>query len=175
MTRVQSFSPIADKNARILILGSMPGRASLAAHRYYAHPQNSFWRIMAQLLQMDPEASYEQRIKFVKSAGIAVWDVLQSCIREGSLDAKIERDSLIANDFPSFFQTHKKITHVFFNGAKAETCFKQNVVPLINHMDLTFRRLPSTSPANAATTFAHKLQEWREILPPLKASNIQLQ
>ena len=125
MARIHSFSPIAHTSARILILGSMPGRASLAAHQYYAHPQNSFWRIMAQLLQTDADASYEKRVELLKTARIAVWDVLQSCIREGSLDAKIERDTQIANDFRSFFRAHSQITHVFFNGAKAEACFRQ--------------------------------------------------
>jgi hypoxanthine-DNA glycosylase len=128
MTRIYSFRPLADHNARILILGSMPGRASLDAHEYYAHSQNSFWRIMSQLLQMDPRAPYEDRVRLVKNAGIAVWDVLQSCIREGSLDSNIERDTLVANDFHAFFRAHKKITHVFFNGAKAEACFKHHVL-----------------------------------------------
>jgi hypoxanthine-DNA glycosylase len=171
MTRIHSFSPIAAHNARILILGSMPGRASLQAHQYYAHPQNSFWRIMSQLLQMAPDVSYDERVELVKSARIAVWDVLQSCIREGSLDSSIERDTLIANDFRRFFQTHKKITHVFFNGAKAETCFVQHVLGEIEHIPLNLVRLPSTSPANASTTFAGKLEAWRAILPPINSGN----
>ena len=167
MTRIHSFSPIADSNARILILGSMPGRASLQAHRYYAHPQNGFWRIMSQLLQLDPTATYDERVELVKSAGIAVWDVLQSCIREGSLDSNIERDTLVANDFRTFFQVHSKITHVFFNGAKAETCFRQHVLRELEQVRLSYARLPSTSPANASATYAQKLKEWRVILPPI--------
>ena len=165
MARIHSFSPIAHTSARILILGSMPGRASLAAHQYYAHPQNSFWRIMAQLLQTDADASYEKRVELLKTARIAVWDVLQSCIREGSLDAKIERDTQIANDFRSFFRAHSQITHVFFNGAKAEACFRQHVLPELEDASLCYLRLPSTSPANASATYEHKLGEWRAILP----------
>jgi len=167
MAQIHSFSPIADKHASILILGSMPGRASLAAHRYYAHPQNSFWRIMVQLLQVDPASSYEERVKAVKRARIAVWDVLQSCTREGSLDARIERDTQIANDFPAFFQAHKQITHVFFNGAKAEACFKLHVLRKLGDASLTYLRLPSTSPAHASASFAQKLKAWHAILPAI--------
>ena len=168
MTRIHSFHPIAAPDARILILGSMPGRASLEAHQYYAHPQNSFWRIMSQLLQVDPDTFYEERVELVKTARIAIWDVLHSCIREGSLDSNIERDTLIANDFETFFQTQKQITHVFFNGAKAEACFNQHVLAKIEHASLNYLRLPSTSPANASATYARKLEQWRAILPPLK-------
>ena len=167
MTRVQSFKPIARKNAAILVLGSMPGRASLSAQQYYAHPQNSFWPILAQLLQMEHDSSYEERIQSIKDARIAVWDVLQSCVREGSLDARIEPDTQIANDFLTFFRVHKQITHVFFNGAKAEACFKQHVAQQLKDIPLTYLRLPSTSPANASSPYAEKLDKWRAILPPL--------
>lgn len=166
-TRIQSFKPLADKNARILILGSMPGSASLAARQYYAHRQNSFWRIMMQLLQMEPDASYERRVQSLKDARIAVWDVLHSCVREGSLDARIESDTQIANDFHSFFRAHRQITHVFFNGAKAEACFKQHVLQRLGDIPLTLLRLPSTSPANASSSYAVKLDKWRAILQPL--------
>ena len=166
-TRIHSFSPLANPDARILILGSMPGRASLAAYQYYAHPQNSFWRIMAQLLHTEATLPYEQRVDGLTSAGIAVWDVLQSCFREGSLDAKIESDTLLANDFRSFFQTHPKISHVFFNGAKAEACFRRHVLHELEQVPLVYLRLPSTSPANAGITYASKLKDWQSILPPL--------
>jgi hypoxanthine-DNA glycosylase len=166
MALIYSFPPIADNNARILILGSMPGCASLAAHQYYAHPQNNFWHIMSQLLDVEPGASYETRITAVKRARIAVWDVLQSCTREGSLDSSITRHNQIANNFPGFFQTYKQITHVFFNGAKAEACFKQHVLRKLGDVSLTYLRLPSTSPAHASVSSAQKLKEWRVILPP---------
>ena len=94
---VRSFEPIGDRNAEVLILGSMPGRASLAAGQYYAHPQNAFWRILSRLLQCDPASPYPARIKALKSARIALWDVLQSCEREGSLDSMIERETQVAN------------------------------------------------------------------------------
>src|SRR5215207_11463954 len=131
MARVHSFAPIAEENAEVLVLGSMPGRASLAAGQYYAHPQNAFWRIVCALLELEPAFSYPRRIEALKSARIALWDVLHSCTREGSLDAMIELDTQIANDFRKFFRTHKRIKRVFFNGAKAEACFQRHVLPEI--------------------------------------------
>ena len=167
MARVHSFGPIEDKNARILILGSMPGRASLAAGQYYAHPQNAFWRIIAELLHFDAASSYEIRLQALKKARIALWDVLRSCKRVGSSDAMIERDAQIANDFRTFFRTHRKITHVFFNGAKAEACFKRQVLREIDGGPSSYARLPSTSPANASMSFEQKLAAWRVILSKL--------
>lgn len=164
MPQVHSFAPIADKNAEILILGSMPGQASLAAGEYYAHPRNAFWRIIGGLLALDAAASYAQRVQALKSSRIALWDVLRSCVREGSLDAKIRSETQIANDFRSFFQTHRKITRVFFNGATAETCFKQLVLPTLDGITMRYGRLPSTSPANASWSFLQKRQAWQAIL-----------
>lgn len=163
MTRIHSFEPIADENAELLILGSMPGRASLAAGQYYAHGQNAFWRIISQLLQLDAASPYEVRVQTLKSSRIALWDVLHSCRRQGSLDAMIERDTQIANDFQTFFQTHNKITHVFFNGAKAEEYFLRHVLKNINNNSISFTRLPSTSPAHATMSFEQKLRAWRPI------------
>jgi hypoxanthine-DNA glycosylase len=162
--RVRSFAPIAGRNARVLILGSMPGRASLEAGQYYAHRHNAFWRIASERLGFDPGAPYAIRVKALKSARIAVWDVLHSCVRQGSLDTMIENDSEIANDFRAFFRTHRGITHVFFNGAKAEVSFKRHVSKEIDSGPIRFARLPSTSPANASVPLARKLEAWRAIL-----------
>jgi TDG/mug DNA glycosylase family protein len=159
--RVRSFSPIAARNAKILILGSMPGRASLAAGQYYAHRRNAFWRIVCGLLELDPASSYRARVRALHNARIALWDVLHSCIRPGSLDSSIEAET--ANDFNAFFQRHPGITHVFFNGAKAEASFRRHVLPEIKR-PLLYARLPSTSPAHAALPFARKRAAWRAIL-----------
>ncbi len=166
MARVHSFEPIDDRRAAILILGSMPGRVSLLAGQYYAHAQNVFWPIMSELLQFDATAPYPVRVRALKSARIALWDVLHSCIREGSLDSRIERDTQNANDFRTFLSTHTKISHVFFNGAKAEACFKRHVLRDLEGDSVTYARLPSTSPANASMSFADKLRAWRIILKP---------
>jgi hypoxanthine-DNA glycosylase len=164
MARIHSFDPIADKNAEVLVLGSMPGRASLAAGQYYAHPQNAFWRIISALLELDSASPYPRRIEALKSARIALWDVLHSCSREGSLDAMIEHDAQMANDFRTFFRNHKRITSVFFNGAKAEACFKRHVLPEIEIRAISYVRLPSTSPANASVSFEKKLQAWQIVV-----------
>jgi TDG/mug DNA glycosylase family protein len=161
MALIHSFEPIENRNAEILILGSMPGRASLAADQYYAHPQNVFWRIMSELLQFDAMAPYSVRVGALKSARIALWDVLHSCLREGSLDSMIERDTQIANDFRTFFRSHTKISHVFFNGAKAQACFKRHIQGTIEIDSVSYARLPSTSPAYASMSFAKKLDAWR--------------
>jgi TDG/mug DNA glycosylase family protein len=166
MARVHSFKPIEDRNAEVLILGSMPGLASLAAGQYYAHPQNAFWRVISELLRVDPASPYPARIEALKSARIALWDVLQSCRREGSLDARIERDTQIANDFQTFFRKHKKIRQVFFNGVKAEACFRRHVLGSIDAGPIAYVRLPSTSPANASTSYEQKLLAWRMITAP---------
>jgi hypoxanthine-DNA glycosylase len=167
MPRVQSFEPIEDENAEVLILGSMPGRASLAAGQYYAHAQNAFWRIVCELLRIDPSLAYEERARALKWARIALWDVLQSCARQGSLDSSIERDTLIANDFQTFFATHKNVTRVFFNGATAEACFNRHVLHQIESNSIRFVRLPSTSPAHATMSFEQKIQVWRSALDPI--------
>ena len=159
--RIRSFAPIADRRARILILGSMPGVESLAQGRYYAHRRNSFWPIMAALLDFDPAAPYEIRARALRARRIALWDVLHSCVREGSLDAGIGEE--VANDFVAFFGAHRAITHVFFNGATAEACYRRHVLPEVG-APMRYARLPSTSPAHASLSLARKLSAWRAIL-----------
>jgi hypoxanthine-DNA glycosylase len=166
MPNVRSFPPIEDARARILILGSMPGTASLAAGQYYAHAQNQFWQILSELTGVPASAPYMARARALKSQGIALWDVLASCVREGSLDSAIEDASISANDFASFYRAHPRIAQVFFNGAKAEACYRKHVLPSLARGSgpRNYVRLPSTSPANAALTRAHKQQVWKRAL-----------
>jgi len=163
---VRSFAPIADAKARVLILGSMPGKASLAAGQYYAHPQNLFWRILGEVAGVGPALPYEARARALKSRGIALWDVLESCAREGSLDSAIDDASISANDFASFYRAHPRIAHVFFNGAKAEACYRRHVLPALGDAPAPpgYHRLPSTSPANASMSRAHKHRVWTQAL-----------
>jgi TDG/mug DNA glycosylase family protein len=158
---LQSFEPIAAPDARILILGSMPGVASLEANEYYAHPQNAFWRIMGELTGAGPHMTYAERTRILKSQGIAVWDVLRSCIRPGSLDSDI-RDE-VPNDFAAFFAACPRITHIGLNGGKAAATFRKYAA---NHCppDVHVVVLPSTSPAHAARSFAEKCALWRDAL-----------
>jgi hypoxanthine-DNA glycosylase len=166
MPHVQSFAPIADAAARVLILGSMPGKASLAAGQYYAHPQNLFWRILGDVTGAAPALPYAARVRALKSRGIALWDVLESCAREGSLDSAIDDASICANDFARFFRAHPRIAHVYFNGAKAEACYRRHVLPALGDAPAPqrYRRLPSTSPANASMSRAHKHKAWTDAL-----------
>jgi len=167
MPIIHSFAPVADSAARILILGSMPGVESLRAGEYYAHPRNAFWRIMGELVSATPDLPYTKRTLCLRQSGIALWDVLAACTREGSLDAAIDEESIITNDLLLFLAQHSRITHVFFNGATAERCFARHVQPALEPGTLQLQRLPSTSPAHAAMSYSGKLQAWRCILQPL--------
>ena len=160
---VCSFAPIANRLARVLVLGSMPGAASLRAGRYYAYPHNAFWPIIGELFGADPDVDYGKRILMLKRAGVALWDVMASCVREGSLDGDIDDASIVPNDFHAFFAAHARISHVFFNGAKAETCFRRYVLPKLADRGLHFTRLPSTSPAHASLSLPQKLKAWRAV------------
>ena len=164
MSFARSFPPIAAPNAKILILGSMPGQASLAADQYYAHPRNAFWPIMATLLKFDLNTPYAQRVDILRASHIALWDVLYSCTRPGSLDSDIDPDTLIANDLASFLREHPTIDRVFFNGSKAESCFRKHIKHSLATSSTSFIRLPSTSPAHAALSLEQKLDAWRIIL-----------
>lgn len=163
--QVQGFPPVAAADARILILGSMPGIASLKQTRYYAHPRNAFWPIAAQVLGFDPAAGYPHRLQALQHARIALWDVLQTCERPGSLDAAIRPDTLVPNDFAAFLQAHPRLIRICFNGAKAATLYRRHVLPrLTSAHSLQYLDLPSTSPAHAAAKFDQKLAAWRDAL-----------
>jgi hypoxanthine-DNA glycosylase len=161
---IHSFLPVEDQDAEKLILGSMPGKASLAAGQYYAHPRNLFWPIMGELTGAHPGLPYQERLRILKVNRIALWDVLASCFRKSSLDARIEKSSEIINDFESFFLNHPRIAHVFFNGRKAEQSFLKKVAPLLKSRTLNYHLLPSTSPAYAAISYKNKLEIWRDLV-----------
>ena len=165
MVQIHSFPPIARPTARVLILGTMPGRASLREGQYYAHPQNLFWRILGEILGFDPASTYATRVAFIRSADIAVWDVLRSCIRASSLDSAIEASSAVPNDFAGFRAEHPEIRRICFNGAKAEALYMRHVRPrLPPDRGVQHLRLPSTSPANASWPLPEKIRAWRVIV-----------
>lgn len=161
---VRSFPPLEVPGARALILGSMPGAASLAAGRYYAHPHNRFWPFMGELVGAGPELDFAQRVQALAAAGIALWDVLAQCEREGSLDSSIRDDTAVANDIAGFLARHPQVGTILFNGAKAEQSFRRFIAPTLMRPDLRLVRLPSTSPANASQRVETKLAAWREAL-----------
>jgi double-stranded uracil-DNA glycosylase len=139
----------------------MPGVKSLQANEYYAHKGNTFWRIMGELVGAGSETPYSERVGILNNKGVAVWDVLKSCIRPGSLDVDIRDEE--PNDFQIFFGQHPKIEKIGLNGTKAAACFKKyarTTVPA----KITCVTLPSTSPANASLPFSEKLDAWRALL-----------
>lgn len=164
MTVLQGFPPVADGRARVLILGSMPGVASLQCSEYYAHERNAFWRIMGDLIGAGPGLPYAERLRKLQAAGIALWDVIAVCERYGSLDADIVADSVQANDFGSFFAVHREICRVFFNGTAAEAHFRRHVLPALPAPAFAMHRLPSTSPAHAARSYPQKLAAWAAVV-----------
>jgi len=165
MAEIYSFPAIASADARLLILGSIPGKASLEANQYYAHPRNLFWTILGALVGAHPALDYAERTRILTASGIALWDVLKSCKRPGSLDADIDKSTMIANDFAAFFAAHPNIDRIFFNGATAEHAFRRQVLPtLLDAEPFLLKRLPSTSPAHAALSYHQKLESWRIIL-----------
>lgn len=153
-----SFPPISHPDATILILGTMPSVQSLAASQYYGNPRNAFWKIIFTLFNRPFSTDYEQRKNVLLENRIALWDVLETCVRPGSLDSAIEQE--VPNDFNSFLKTHPNITDIYFNGRKAAAYFKQ-YIKLENECHLV--TLPSTSPANAGKSFEVKLREWSVI------------
>jgi len=169
VAQVFGFPPIGRADARILILGSMPSRESIARRQYYAHPRNAFWPIISDLLSIEAR-TYEDRVAQARRRGIAIWDVLQACFRPGSLDSDIDDQTLVPNDFHPFFSGHPAIRRVFFNGAKAEAVYRKRVLPGLRGVAaaLPLERLPSTSPAHAALSFEQKKAAWRVILEDLE-------
>lgn len=158
----RSFTPVANKDARILILGSMPGVASLEATQYYAFPRNAFWKIMGELFNAGPDLEYEKRLGRLTCHHVALWDVIASCQRPGSLDSAISKEGLATNDFYGFLNQHSNISHIYFNGQKAANLFKKLVKPGLRKQ-FEYQTLPSTSPAYAAKSYAEKLQAWSVI------------
>jgi len=156
------FPPIAQADARILILGSLPGERSLRANQYYAHPQNAFWKIMGEIA--GAEGSYSERCEALMDRGIALWDVLASSVRPGSMDADIQSDTAIANDFSGFLMVHDEVELICFNGQKATQMFTRMVHLSLDDNKLRFASLPSTSPAYASMSYVDKLAKWRGII-----------
>ncbi len=165
MAQVRSFEPIVGHQPRILILGSMPGTASLHAVQYYAHPRNAFWPIMAELFGIDSRASYEQRVAELSRHPLILWDTLKACHRPGCLDSNIDAKTARANDFPGLLKRFPGIRVILFNGATSEKYFKQLVMPdLSESLEVALLRMPSTSPAHAGMSFEQKLSAWRQLM-----------
>jgi double-stranded uracil-DNA glycosylase len=148
----------------VLILGSMPGVASLEAGSYYAHPRNAFWDIMGALVGATRDLPYEARLERLRGAGIALWDVLRSAEREGSLDRAILDP--VPNDIMALLEAGTRIRLIATNGSFASSAFKRFSWNDLRstRADLRWVALPSTSPANARMRLERKIEIWREAL-----------
>lgn len=155
--RIFSFPPIVDSNSRILILGSIPGVKSLEKQQYYGHPQNKFWKIIFELLNEDFTEDYGEKIRMLKKHHIALWDVIDSCERKGSLDSEIKNEE--ANQIPELLEKYPNIQTIFCNGGKS---YKNAQKILGKHFKIPVFLLPSTSPLHTIS-FEKKLEEWRRI------------
>ena len=165
MALVHSFEPIVGNKPRIVILGSMPGVVSLQAVQYYANPRNAFWTIISELFGIDIDCSYQSRIQQISQLPLILWDTLKACHREGSLDSKILKQQIEANDIAGLLERHSGLRAITFNGAASEKYFNQlekHRLPTNHQLELI--KLPSTSPANAAMNFDQKLAAWRQLL-----------
>lgn len=174
MSQAQSFAPLEGSTAHTLILGSMPGQASLTAVRYYAHPRNAFWPIMLAIVRGEANASldtaqaldYEQRCQLLTASGYALWDVLASCERPGSLDSRIVRATEQANDIAAFVMRHPELQCIACNGRTAEKLLDRHCGKALSELRehharrLRIVSLPSSSPAMASLTLAAKHQRW---------------
>ena len=156
--KIQAFPSIIEKNSKILILGSMPGVKSLAKQEYYGNPRNQFWSLIGETFQEEVPKSYPKKIEMIKKHGLALWDVISRCRRQGSLDVDIQEEEV--NDFKKLLSTHKNIKKICFNGGKAYELFKKHVG--FEGFSQEFVKLPSSSPANTAS-FEKKLSEWKKI------------
>lgn len=156
--KVYSFPCISNKDAKVLVLGTMPGIASLKLNQYYGHNRNAFWKLVFTIFEEPFSLDYDKRKNIVIQHRVAIWDVLQACVRAGSLDSAIEQE--VPNDFKHFLETHPNIEYILFNGQKAAKYFKQYISVSNKYKLVT---LPSTSPANAGISFEQKLKEWQII------------
>jgi len=147
--------PIADSHTRLLVLGSFPGAASLAAQEYYAHPRNHFWPILSALWALDLQRlSYAERVQAMQARGLGVWDVYRACRREGSLDSAIE--DAVPNDLAGLVTSLPSLRMIVHNGGESARAMR-----LTRSLGIAVQRLPSTSPANASWSFERKLAAWR--------------
>ena len=153
--RLQGLPPVISRQARLVILGSFPGVASLQARQYYGHPRNHFWPLLSAIWGIDLVAlPYRRRLAELRRRGLGLWDVYASCRRAGSLDQAIEDAEF--NDLASLRRRAPQLQLVAHNGGESARAMRHIVA-----LGLPVRKLPSSSPANASWSFERKLEAWR--------------
>ena len=159
---VVGFDPIETRGALVVVLGTLPGGASLRMRQYYADPSNSFWHVMGALVGATPSLPYAKRVTLLNEHRIAVWDVLRSADRVGSSDSAIVKGTEVANDIDAFVRTHQSLKMIYFNGRPSHRYFRELVLPSLTR-PIPVRVLPSTSPANTHLDRRTKSDQWRAI------------
>ena len=159
MQKISSFPPIINNESKILILGSIPGQKSLEKQEYYAHPQNKFWRIIFELFNEIFTTDYTKKIQILEKHHIALWDVIDTCERKGSLDSEIRNEE--ANKIEELLHNYPNIKAIFCNGQKS---YKNLQKILSKDFHLPIIALPSTSPAHASLRYEEKLKSWKMVL-----------
>lgn len=159
--------PIINEEARVLIVGSMPGVQSLEKQQYYGNPRNHFWTIMGQILEVDFPSDYGARLQLLQQHRIALWDVIKECERVGSLDSNIKAE--VPNDFETMLTRYPNIEAIAFNGTKAKETFRKKI-GFEKFPQIAFYLLPSSSPVPGRNikTVEQKIESWRVIEPHLK-------
>lgn len=155
----KAFEPIVDNHSTVLILGTMPGEKSLQLGEYYGNRGNQFWKLIYTLFEKPLSHDYADKIQLLKDNRIALWDVLEYCEREGSLDSNIKNE--IPNDFRKFYKQYPAIKKVYFSSKNAEKYYEKYVGKTAGIQYIT---LPSPSGANASLTFDKKLDLWKLLL-----------
>lgn len=162
---LEGLAPIVGLYPKVLFLGSMPGAASLAAQAYYAHPRNAFWPIMAELFGFNL-ASYADNVRQLTAAGGALWDVIATCQRRGSLDSAIKLQSEQYQPLLPFIKAQPSLKVVALNGGKAAASLHRYLKQANEPLGLPSLALPSTSPAHARMSVQEKKQAWFQSLSP---------
>ena len=166
----EGFPPVEPRRARVLILGTLPSAESIRQGQYYAHPRNAFWPIMGALFGAGRELPYAARLRRLAARGVMLWDVLRAAQRPGSLDSAIHPRRREPNAIQELLARHPELEAIVFNGGPAEALFRRHVAARCGPRlaSLALARLPSTSPAHAARTYAQKLAAWRRALDPFR-------
>ncbi len=155
---IHPFEPFVDKNSKVLILGTFPSIKSFEENFYYAHPRNQFWRLLVGVFNEEMPKSLKDKKEFLKRCGIALWDVVQSCKRQNSLDSNLK--DIKPNDIKAFLKEYPNIKKIYFTSKKALKLYEKNFKDLVIEYDY----LDSPSPAYAKINFEQKLKNWKNKL-----------